>query len=975
MAILKKRRSTASLPQATSEKGVLVSGAPGSKLTSQVNKPNAPVSAPVAPLIPRNTKTSRPSTTLTSAVVPAGAAPAQKKPAISAPNTTKLTTKVSGVGRPTTTKTGSSGKSSGSALTSALAGAALGVAGKKVWDKVSPKPAAGAKPVPKPVPKPASAPVPKPASKPAPKPSTTPALKPPAGGKPPAGTKPTIASATVIPNAAKPGETGYGWKYLSDGRAIDPIGNVFKDGEIISSPSGLATQIENAAQVGDDAFGWQYFSDGTAVSPDGVYYQNGEEVWSPTEGFEVNELANEAKEGEIGYGWQYYSDGTAFDPDGRYYVDGELAYTPPVTEAQDYDPDASTNGLTDAQPGSGLFTDGEGNYYDEGGNLVHAPDETGWFEGADEGQYYIDDSGNYFNGDGDLVWSPNGDVSSQTAESLVDDYGNTYNSYGELVNESEAAIDAGSYTDNGVATESGDYDPNWYGHGLPETPVEWNSEPYYDDYNYWDYKRGGSVNAKDGGVQHYEEGGEVEWFEDGSRNEYNADGTYTTYGSDGEVYIAATGSGSNLTELENSAQEGQPGVGWQYYSDGTAFAPDGSYWKDGEMILPAPGAYTEQASVSAPAPTGATEIENAAETGQTGAGWQYFTDGTAISPDGAYYQDGDLIWSPTGGTATTAIENAAQEGQPGYGWQYFTDGTSISPSGVYYNNGKPVWSPTSNTAPRINATQNLANWFTENPTLGAGATGALLGALMSDSSLFSGSGQQNTGVDMSKVGALEPRTTDFGIGPAKFATYDEYSSRGDAPDIYGDELYRNLNAPGFNPVNEGDYGYEDPAATTQTPVPTMAEGGSTGTYFTFGQAVDPLQNLRNPVPHTPQQGGLGAQKPQAPQISQPMQGMKGGGLPAISMVPMAGGRLDFRQGASVHGPGDGQSDDIPAMLADGEYVIDAETVAQIGNGSTKAGAKALDEFRMNIRKQKRSAKLDKIPPKTKALTSYLKKGN
>ena len=54
-------------------------------------------------------------------------------------------------------------------------------------------------------------------------------------------------------------------------------------------------------------------------------------------------------------------------------------------------------------------------------------------------------------------------------------------------------------------------------------------------------------------------------------------------------------------------------------------------------------------------------------------------------------------------------------------------------------------------------------------------------------------------------------------------------------------------------------------------------------------------------------------------------------------------------GAAVHGAGDGQSDDIPAMLADGEYVIDAETVAQIGNGSTKAGAQALDKFREGIR--------------------------
>jgi hypothetical protein len=101
-------------------------------------------------------------------------------------------------------------------------------------------------------------------------------------------------------------------------------------------------------------------------------------------------------------------------------------------------------------------------------------------------------------------------------------------------------------------------------------------------------------------------------------------------------------------------------------------------------------------------------------------------------------------------------------------------------------------------------------------------------------------------------------------------------------------------------------------------------------------------------------------------------GLSHGGLPAFSNVPITQGRLNFRQGAAVHGPGDGQSDDIPAMLADGEYVIDADTVAQIGNGSTKAGAHALDKFRENIRAHKRSAPINKIPPKTKALTSYLR---
>ncbi len=55
---------------------------------------------------------------------------------------------------------------------------------------------------------------------------------------------------------------------------------------------------------------------------------------------------------------------------------------------------------------------------------------------------------------------------------------------------------------------------------------------------------------------------------------------------------------------------------------------------------------------------------------------------------------------------------------------------------------------------------------------------------------------------------------------------------------------------------------------------------------------------------------------------------------------------------AVQGQGTGRSDEIPALLSDGEYVFDAETVALLGDGSTKAGADALDQFRVNIRKHK-----------------------
>lgn len=97
-------------------------------------------------------------------------------------------------------------------------------------------------------------------------------------------------------------------------------------------------------------------------------------------------------------------------------------------------------------------------------------------------------------------------------------------------------------------------------------------------------------------------------------------------------------------------------------------------------------------------------------------------------------------------------------------------------------------------------------------------------------------------------------------------------------------------------------------------------------------------------------------------------GLKDGGQPHIPQ---------FKTGTTGHyvqGEGDGQSDDIPAMLADGEYVFDADTVAALGNGSNKAGALQLDRMRQEIRKHKRSAHHNKIPPKAKSPLEYLKEG-
>ena len=68
----------------------------------------------------------------------------------------------------------------------------------------------------------------------------------------------------------------------------------------------------------------------------------------------------------------------------------------------------------------------------------------------------------------------------------------------------------------------------------------------------------------------------------------------------------------------------------------------------------------------------------------------------------------------------------------------------------------------------------------------------------------------------------------------------------------------------------------------------------------------------------------------------------GGGLGSLGSYS-DGGRL-------LKGPGDGVSDSIPATigrkqqparLADGEFVVPARIVSELGNGSTDAGAKKL----------------------------------
>jgi hypothetical protein len=99
--------------------------------------------------------------------------------------------------------------------------------------------------------------------------------------------------------------------------------------------------------------------------------------------------------------------------------------------------------------------------------------------------------------------------------------------------------------------------------------------------------------------------------------------------------------------------------------------------------------------------------------------------------------------------------------------------------------------------------------------------------------------------------------------------------------------------------------------------------------------------------------------------------------PEPDMVMATGGLTGYAKGGSkssryVDGPGSGREDKIPALLSDGEYVIDAETLALLGDGSTKEGARRMDKFRANIRKHKgRALSRGRISPNAKSPSKYM----
>lgn len=118
---------------------------------------------------------------------------------------------------------------------------------------------------------------------------------------------------------------------------------------------------------------------------------------------------------------------------------------------------------------------------------------------------------------------------------------------------------------------------------------------------------------------------------------------------------------------------------------------------------------------------------------------------------------------------------------------------------------------------------------------------------------------------------------------------------------------------------------------------TIAQGGG-GSY-----AQEPSS------PYSKEQMAMQAQLMQ--QANQPLPGIQqnqnvfGGNASGLGANPLIGTQKYFAEG------GDVEEQDMGVDLEDSDYIIPADVVSALGNGSTDAGARVLDAFMQHVQKQ------------------------
>jgi len=289
------------------------------------------------------------------------------------------------------------------------------------------------------------------------------------------------------------------------------------------------------------------------------------------------------------------------------------------------------------------------------------------------------------------------------------------------------------------------------------------------------------------------------------------------------------------------------------------------------------------------------------------------------------------------------IANPSGEGETGYGWKYYTDGTAISPEGVYYQGGTPIWDPAN---PEASATQTQ-NWlsgfgsgiantvkraFTDPKTgdVNWSNIAALGGGI---ASFLNQKDQKPVGYQgdipsytmvRQQVPTYDPNRQPGSSGRVYF-TDAQYVGSGGVPQAQETAATQATELAAANAAN--------PAAKTRNPAWGYADGG---TIDVGGQA----SNGTPPVipPHI--------------EYQMQQQNFARGGIANLARGKYLAGNTD---GMADKIPATIEEKQ-PAKLSHGEFVIPADVVSHLGNGNSEAGADRLYSMMDKIRQARTGTK-------------------
>jgi len=286
---------------------------------------------------------------------------------------------------------------------------------------------------------------------------------------------------------------------------------------------------------------------------------------------------------------------------------------------------------------------------------------------------------------------------------------------------------------------------------------------------------------------------------------------------------------------------------------------------------------------------------------------------------------------------TAEIANPAREGDTGFGWKYYENGTAISPDGKYYKDGQLVYDPATN-----------AGMLSR---LGTAGLGALKKAFTTKNAagddvtdwrrvIGAGAGILSGAQSMGLFGNSNRNTQPTGY-QGKIPTYQAIRSP-----VAGAFAAGKAGDPNRQYFSDLVYATPDKAAEAQTATNTQASGIATLQNAADTQRAADLTAAQAAAVPAKQDSATPTNDWQT-NIDNAMKVLN---APKEETKPLAaGGLAGLKKGTYLRGGTDGMADKLrtsidggqPAALSHGEFVIPADVVSHLGNGNSDAGAKRL----------------------------------